>query len=131
MKHANEPCADVTAAINDLIKAGTQYDIAALQRIYHDTLSVIMIDSQGKVSTATKGDFLSLFETKLKNAEPPLNTWAQFKHVTADAHKAHVLINRKVKLAREEQKLTLSIDLMHQDGRWQVVREVIFVQPEA
>lgn len=131
MTRENQHVAEVTQVINDLIKAGTSYDVAQLDLIYHDSLKVIMIDMHGKVTQADKNAFKTMFQTKRDNCDPPLNTWADFNHVTADARNAHVLVTRKVKLMEEEQKLVLSIDLIHDDGRWQVTREVILVQPDA
>lgn len=120
----------VKAAIKALIQAGTTFDINALEEIYHDRLQVISIDQDGNLSIANKAAFKGLFETKKSAGAPPLNTWAVFNHVEVNDKFAHVLITRKVNLTNQDQKLVLSIDLVQEDGRWQVIREVIFARPD-
>lgn len=122
--------ADVKQLINDLIQAGTSFDIDALERIYHNDLQVIMLDPSGATSIADKAMFKGLFQSKRENKDPALNTWAEFHRIDADDKNAHVLISRKVKLMAEEQKITLSIDLVKENNAWQVMREVIFVHAE-
>ncbi|WP_076417917.1 hypothetical protein [Colwellia sp. UCD-KL20] len=126
----NPHVADVKQLINDLIQAGTSFDIGALERIYHNDLQVIMLDPSGATSIADKAMFKGLFQSKRDNKEPALNTWAEFHRIDADDKNAHVLISRKVKLMAEEQKITLSIDLVKENNAWQVMREVIFVHAE-
>lgn len=124
---------EVRATINALIEAGTSFDIAALDRIYHDQLTVLSFDTSddnsGEVNKANKEAFKGLFKAKLEAGAEPLNTWADYHFIEADDEKAHVLISRKVNLVDQEQLLTLSIDLVYQDTRWQVIREVIFARP--
>jgi hypothetical protein len=129
MIQENTYAAAVMQVIHELIAAGTSFDIDQLERIYHDDLQVLMIDDDGNVNEANKMAFKEMFQSKLDTGDPPLNTWAKFSHIEADALKAHVLVMRKVKLMEDEQNLTLSIDLVHEDNRWQVTREVIFARP--
>ena len=129
MPSQNPATQAVQQAIDALIQAGTTFDIEALDRIYHDDLQVMMIDPTGSVNIADKATFKGLFEAKLAAGEPPLNTWAQFNHIHVDETTAHVLVTRKVNLTGQDQKLVLSIDLSHENDRWQVTREVIFARP--
>ncbi len=119
----------IKQTIQALIEAGTSYNIEALERIYHDTLEVIMIDEKEHVMIANKTTFKQLFKDKKVNGDAPLNTWANFNHVQGDEHKGHVLVTRKVNLTGTENQLVLSIDLVYEDNRWQVIREVIFSKP--
>lgn len=116
--------------IQNLIKAGTTFDLEQLELIYHNNLQVIMIDKNGQKMISDKEMFKNLFKTKLKNGDAPLNTWAEFNHVELDVNKGHIIVTRKVNLTGQEQKIILSIDLIWEDNRWQVTREVIFAQPE-
>jgi hypothetical protein len=125
---ANTYVAEVEQLIHQLIEAGTSFNVDALERIYHDTLKVIMIDPTGNTSIADKAMFKGMFQSKRDNNEPALNTWAEFHRIDADEKNAHVLISRKVKLMEEEQKITLSIDLVKENDSWQVTREVIFIR---
>ncbi|WP_271784235.1 nuclear transport factor 2 family protein [Aquimarina algiphila] len=129
MNTENQPLIEVKKTIERLIEAGTSFDVEELESIYHDNLQVIMIDDKGQLMNADKANFKNLFQMKRDNEEAPLNTWAEFNHIEADEQTAHVLITRKVKLTEEERKLVLSIDLVREDNRWQVTREVIFSQP--
>ncbi|WP_346880759.1 hypothetical protein [uncultured Algibacter sp.] len=120
---------EVETTINKLIQAGTSFNINQLELLYHKDLDVTMVNDNGDIMKANKDAFKNLFQSKLDNNEPPLNTWAEFNLIEAEANKAHAIVTRKVKLTDEEQKLTLSIDLIFEEQRWQVVREVIFAQP--
>lgn len=123
--------AAVKAAIDELIQAGTTFDIDALERIYHDDMNVVMVDINGSINHANKQAFKGLFEAKKAQGAAALNTDADYKFVEADDVKAHVVITRKVNLMGDDQILILSIDLIFEDNRWQVTREVIFSRPDA
>lgn len=130
MTTENPRTKEVKQAIDDLIQTATSYDVDTLERIYHDDLQVIMVDTQDNVNTADKAAFKGLFATKREAGDPPMNTWANFHRIDVDGDNAHVLLSRKNDLSGQNMILILSIDLVHQDGRWQVTREVIFLRPE-
>lgn len=119
----------VKKAIDDLIQTATTYDVEQLERIYHDDLEVTMIGKDGKVDVANKEAFKNMFQSMKKAGAPPMNTWARFHVVDATDKVGHVALSRKNNLSGEEQLLLLSIDLVFEDGRWQVTREVIFLRP--
>lgn len=123
----NTETTTVKQTIKQLIEAGTTFDIATLDLIYHKDLKVIMIAQDGEKTLSDKEAFKSLFQQKLKNGDIPLNTWAKFHHIETHKHKALVIVSRKVNLIGIEQKLMLSIDLVYEENRWQVTREVILV----
>ena len=129
---APEPsqAAQVRQAIGDLIQPATSYDLATLDRIYHDSLHVMMIDSDHNLNTSNKDTFKALFAAKRDAGDPPMTTWAKFHAVDVDGDAAHVLLSRKNDLSGVDTDLTLSIDLVFEDARWQVTREVIFLRPE-
>ncbi len=114
--------------IENLIKAGTTFDIQQLDIIYHEDLKVIMIDKNGQKTISDKQAFKDLFSTKLKNGDAPLNTWAKFNHIDVNNNIGHVIVTRKVNLTGEEQEILLSIDLVKTNEKWQVIREVIFIK---
>ncbi|MEJ6393822.1 nuclear transport factor 2 family protein [Gymnodinialimonas sp. 2305UL16-5] len=125
------PEIEVRQAIDELIQTATSYDVAVLDRIYHDDLQVVMIDTAHNLNTADKATFKGLFASKRDAGDPPMNTWAKYHSIDVAGDKAHVLLSRKNDLSGVNMDLTLSIDLIHHDGRWQVLREVIFLRPEA
>ncbi len=122
--------ADVRKAIDELIQTATSYDVATLDRIYHDDLEVIMIDTDDNLNFANKEGFKGLFRAKGEAGDPPMNTWAQYHNISVNGDTAHVLLSRKNDLSGQNMILILSIDLIREDGRWQVKREVIFLRPE-
>ena len=122
--------AEVRQAIDDLIQTATTYDVETLDRIYHDDLHVVMIDTGHNLNTADKAAFKGLFASKRDAGDPPMNTWAKFHSIEVTGDKAHVLLSRKNDLSGVNMDLTLSIDLTFEDNRWQVLREVIFLRPE-
>lgn len=123
--------AQVRHAIDELIQTATTYDVDTLERIYHDKLHVVMIDHEHNLNTADKAAFKGLFASKRDAGDPPMNTWAKYHSIEVNGTDAHVLLSRKNDLSGTNMDLTLSIDLIHEDGRWQIMREVIFLSPEA
>ena len=119
----------VRQAIDDLIQTATSYDVDTLERIYHDDLHVVMIDTDHNLNTANKDAFKALFASKRDAGDPPMNTWAKFHSIDVTGDTSHVVLSRKNDLSGTNMDLTLSIDLVHQDDRWQVLREVIFLRP--
>ena len=122
---------EVKAAIDDLIQTATTYDVETLDRIYHDDLHVVMVDTQDNVNHADKAAFKGLFASKRDAGDPPMNTWAKYHNIDVNGDAANVLLSRKNNLNGADMDLFLSIDLRHEDGRWQVVREIIFLRPQA
>ncbi|WP_298976693.1 nuclear transport factor 2 family protein [uncultured Roseobacter sp.] len=120
----------VRKAIDDLIQTATSYDVEVLDRIYHDRLHVVMIDSDHNLNTADKATFKDLFAAKRDAGDPPMNTWAKYHSIDVSEDTAHVLLSRKNDLSGVDMDLTLSIDLIFEDDRWQVTREVIFLRPD-
>ncbi|MDO6820716.1 hypothetical protein [Zobellia sp. 1_MG-2023] len=118
----------VKETIENLIKTATSFDVNKLESIYHDNIQVIMIDPLGQKTISDKQTFMNLFKSKRDNGDAPLNTWAEFNHIEHNGNKGHVVLKRKVNLTGMEQKIALSIDLIWEENRWQVTREVIFAQ---
>lgn len=121
---------EVKHTINNLIQTATSYDVEALERIYHDNMQVIMVDTEDNVNIADKSAFKDLFASKAIAGDPPMNTWAKFHRIDVKGDAAHVLLSRKNDLSGQNMILILSIDLVYQDARWQITREVIFLRPE-
>ena len=131
MTQADTKKNDVKAVIDALIQTATTYDVEALDRIYHDDLHVVMVDTQDNVNQANKAAFKGLFANKREAGDPPMNTWAKYHNIDVNGETANVLLSRKNNLNGSDMDLFLSIDLRHEDGRWQVIREIIFLRPEA
>ena len=120
----------IKEVIDDLIQTATTYDLNKLENIYHDDLSVIMIDVDDNLNTANKETFKGIFKSKKEAGDPPMSTWAKYHKIDINDMNAHVIISRKNNLSGRDQILLLSIDLIFEDNRWQVIREVIFLRPD-
>lgn len=131
MKNKIHSTEEVKQIIDDLIQTATSFDVEKLDQIYHENLEVIMVDTSDNVNTADKSAFKDLFKSKRDAGDPPMNTWAKFHRIDVNGNTANVLLSRKNDLSGQNMILFLSIDLVHEDGRWQVLREVIFLRPEA
>ena len=121
---------EVQQAMDDLIQTATSYNIDELDRLYHDSMTVTMINTNDELSTANKDDFKALFRAKRDAGDPPMNTWAKYHNIEVNGDSAHVLLSRKNDLSGQDMILTLSIDFVNEDNRWQVIREVIFLRPD-
>ena len=119
----------VQAKIDELIQKATSYDIESLNQIYHDNLNIIMIDNKDKINTFNKTQFKDLFANKKKAGNDQMNTWVKYHHIHIQGNDAVVVLSRINDLNGVEMKLSCSIDLIFEDGRWQVLREEIFLNP--
>jgi hypothetical protein len=119
--------AEVQAALNKLIHdvSAKQYDI--LDQIYHDDMRIYMLAGSSELQPIGKPQFIAHI-IQATDAQQAPNTWAKYHLVEADDTHGHVVISRKVKLTGEEQLITLSIDFIFEDSRWQITREVIFIE---
>ena len=121
---------EVRQAVDDLIQTATSYDVDTLDRIYHDELEVMMLDTEDNLNFANKEGFKGLFRSKREAGDPPMNTWAKYHNISVKGDKAHILLSRKNDLNGQNMILILSMDLLKEDGRWQILREVIFLRPD-
>ena len=117
--------AEVKAAIDGLIQSASNAEFDILEDIYHDDMQIYMLDPDRNLNQMDKQAFSQHVTTSTEDAEAP-NIWAKYHLVEADEKEGHVLISRKVNLTGEERVVTLSIDLVREDDRWQITREVIF-----
>lgn len=117
--------AEVKAAIDGLIQSASNAEFDILEEIYHDDMQIYMFDPDRNLNQMDKRAFSQHVTTSTEAAEAP-NIWAKYHLVEADEKEGHVLISRKVNLTGEERIVTLSIDLVREDDRWQITREVIF-----
>ena len=120
----------IRETIESLIKTATNFDVNKLKSIYHNDIKVVMIDSLGQKTISDKQTFIDLFQSKRDNGDASLNTWAEFNHIEHNGNKGLVILKRKVNLTGVEQKIALSVDLIWEENRWQVIREIIFAQFE-
>lgn len=114
-------------AINKLIEPDESFGMATLDAIYHDDMIVIMIDKNDDETIFKKDAFKKLIASKLEGEERTKNTWAKFIHTEVNQDKGHIVVKRRVNLTEEKSELTVILDFVWEDNRWQITREVIFV----
>lgn len=119
----------VRETIERLIDAGTTSDLSALKNIYHDSMRIYMIDTDHNLMQHDKSGFIEMLQGMVASNNGKPNKWAKYNSITADGDHGHVLITRKVAFGDDDRILVLSIDLLFEDDRWQVTREVIFNRP--
>ena len=125
----DDPETQVRAALNALIEAGTSGDLTALDQIYHRDMTIFMLNEGEELVQSDKPNFIAMLSEMVKTNGAPMSTWAHIHSVTLSGSTAHVLIDRRVEMGGALRSLTLSIDFVHEDGRWQVMREVILNRP--
>lgn len=121
---------DVKKAMEHLIDRATNYDIEALETIYHKDFHTTLIMPDSKVITYNKKEFKEHFAKQAKEGKEQLNTWA-------DWHDFHILGNTAVSVLTrkhsgmngEEMQLLCNIELRYEDDRWQILRESIYLRP--
>jgi hypothetical protein len=117
--------------MDHLIDRATKYDVGALESIYHDDFHTTLIAPDSTVTTFTKREFIEHFRKMSEDENrPPLNTWADWHdfHVLGDSA-VSVLTRKHSGMNGEEMQLLCNIELRFEDGRWQVLREAIYLRP--
>lgn len=123
--------AALRSKIEELMDAGVKADLARLQRIYHEDLEILFLSIDGALMEVDKHGCLGMLEQTFKGKDPSDYMWSKLHKITLNDDRGHVLISRKLPLGGSMMMLDLSIDLVFEDGRWQVIREVNFGRPAA
>lgn len=126
MKTNSPQAKQVKSTIDELMSSVTTKDFNILEAIYHESMNIYMINDHNELNRMDKAQFIKHVSETTKAAKEP-ETWAEYHLVEADETNGHVLISRKVSLTGKLQKVTLSIDLVFEDDRWQITRETIFI----
>ncbi len=122
----------VQKAMEHLIDRATNFDIDALELIYHKDFHTTLIMPDSEVITYNKQEFKAHFAKQAKEGKTPLNTWADWHdfHILEDSAVC-VLTRQHSGMNGEEMRLLCTIELRFEDSRWQVIREAIFLKPLA
>ncbi|MDK9762048.1 hypothetical protein KI743_08535 [Vibrio sp. D420a] len=120
----------IREAMDHLIDRATNFDIEALETIYHQDFHTTLIMPDSTVQTFNKVEFKAHFAKQAEEGKHQLNTWAEWHdfHILGDS--AVCVLSRKHSgMNGEEMKLLCNIELRFEDERWQVLREQIFLRP--
>ncbi|GAA0410426.1 hypothetical protein GCM10009133_18710 [Cocleimonas flava] len=115
----------VKETLDSLIHAASSAHLEILETLYHNDMKIYMLAGSDQLHIMNKPDFIAHLKESMKDGNTP-STWANYHLVEADETYGHVIISRKVNLTGEEKIITLSIDFIFEDGRWQITREVIY-----
>lgn len=120
----------VRAAMEHLIDRATNFDIDALDTIYHQDFHTTLVLPDGGVVTYNKQEFKDHFAKQAKEGKTRLNDWADWHdfHILGDSAVC-VLTRKHSGMNDQEMKLLCNIELRFETGRWQVIREAIFLRP--
>lgn len=113
-----------------MIKAGTTFDIEQLDLIYHKNLKIFLVDTNGQSNILDKNSIITMLQSKRDNGDAHLNNWVEFSNIDVNGDLGHIIVIRKVNLTGIDQKFVFSLELVWEDNRWQVTREVGVMQPE-
>ena len=120
----------IRAAMDHLIDRATRFDVDALETIYHRDFHTTLVNPDGTVTTYGKAEFITHFRRQAEEGQTQLNSWADWHdfHVLGDSAVC-VLTRKHAGMTGEEMKLLCNIEWRFEDGRWQVLREQIFLRP--
>jgi hypothetical protein len=115
----------VKATLDALINGVSEHGLEVLDLTYHADMQIYMMQGSETLIRNDKSGFMAYIATVMGEAVGDHNVWARYHLVEADDKNAHILISRKNNLTGKEEIVTLSIDFIFEDGRWQIIREVI------
>lgn len=120
----------IREAMDHLIDRATNFDIEALETIYHDDFHTTLVNPDDSVVTYNKAEFKAHFAKQAEEGKNQLNTWAKWHdfHVLGDTAVC-VLTRKHSGMNGHEMRLLCNIEFRFEDGRWQVLREQIFLRP--
>jgi ketosteroid isomerase-like protein len=130
MPHDTHTPQAIRAAMDHLIDRATKFDVQALDSIYHSDFHTTLVMPDSTVVTYNKAEFTAHFAKQAEEGGAPLNTWADWHdfHVLGDS--AVCVLSRKHSgMNGQEMLLLCNIEWRFEDGRWQVLREQIFLRP--
>lgn len=113
---------ELVKAVKNLIKNGTQFNVAELDTIYHEDLRIARKDHG--VHVIDKEENMAFFKSKHDEDAEPLSPESNFLYAHASGPVGHVVLERKMKLVDKEEQLLYNIVLRRtDDDQWKVVSE--------
>jgi len=122
--------AGVRAAMNHLIDRATHFDVDALESIYHKDFHTTLVMPDDSVKTYSKPEFITHFRKQAQAGKNQLSTWAKWHDFQVLGDSAVSVLTRKHSgMNGREMILLCNIEWRFENGRWQVLREQIFLRP--
>lgn len=126
----NEHRQSVKHAVEWLIVNASRYNLAVLKRLYHEDLEVVRIDDRGGMTTLDRSEILAEFTSLRDSGAPYPDTSTEFNLLEADGEHAQAIVTRRLRAEGRAEKRIVSLDLVHEKGRWRVRSETVLVQPD-
>jgi hypothetical protein len=114
----------VKATLDELISGVSGHAYEVLERIYHRDMLTHFLPDPDTMMRNDKVGFIDHVKNAMTETPDP-DPYAKYHLVEADDTRGHILISRKNKVTSRRELITLSIYFVLEDGRWQIVREVI------
>ncbi len=120
----------IRKAMDYLIDRATNFDVEALETIYHKDFHTTLVLPDSKVITYNKQEFKEHFAAQAKEGNTQLNTWADWHDFNIIGNSAVCVLTRQHSgMNGKEMRLLCNIELRFEENRWQVIREAIFLRP--
>lgn len=126
--HAN--AAAVKDTLDGLIHGVSGHSFEVLDNLYHRDMQTYVLLNDGTLMRNDKTGFMAFIKNNmgaLKDDDP----WVKYHLVEADDTHGHIVVSRKNDATGRYQLISLSIDFVLEDGRWQITREIIMTRDQA
>lgn len=121
--------AAVKSTLDGLINNVSGHSFEVLDRVYHRDMRTYLLVGGSPLMQNDKQGFMAYVKENMGKATDQ-DPWAQYHLVEADDTRGHILISRRNNVTGRRQLMTLSIDFVLEDDRWQISREVIMSRDE-
>lgn len=126
--HAN--AASVQEALDGLIHGVSGHSFEVLDNLYHRDMQTYVLLNDGTLKRNDKNGFMAFIKENM-GALKDDNPWVKYHLVEADDTRGHIVVSRKNNATGRYQLISLSIDFVFEDGRWQITREIIMTRDQA
>lgn len=126
--HAN--AAAVKETLDGLIHGVSGHSFEVLDNLYHRDMQTYVLLNDGTLMRNDKNGFMEFIKNNM-GALKDDNPWVKYHLVEADDTYGHIVVSRKNDATGRYQLISLSIDFVHEDGRWQITREIIMTRNDA
>ncbi|MEM5503173.1 hypothetical protein WNY59_16415 [Ahrensia kielensis] len=116
--------AAVKAILDELISGVSGHSFEVLDKIYHRDMQTYLLPNPATLMRNDKNGFMNHVKNAMNDLPDP-DPYALYHLIEADETHGHILISRKNNVTGIKELITLSIDFVFDDGRWQIIREVI------
>ncbi|WP_299076743.1 hypothetical protein [uncultured Ruegeria sp.] len=127
----NHPSASaVKETLDGLIHGVSGHSFEVLDKLYHRDMQTYVLLNDGTLMRNDKNGFMAFIKDNMCALKDE-NPWVKYHLVEADDTHGHIVVSRKNNATGRYQLISLSIDFVLEDGRWQITREIIMTRDQA